>query len=77
MQQNAKVKQLMKNNEHLTKKYRCLQEDFENIQAGKYDSQPQSSTVMDQNDEGSKQSTTSEHNKVLFAVQNTMTVSYK
>ena len=77
-QQNAKVKQLMKNNEHLTKKYRCLQEDFENIQAGKYDSKPVTCTVSQQTvEEDAKQSTSSDHNKVLFAVQNTMTVSYK
>lgn len=78
-QQNARVKQLMKNNEHLTKKYRCLQEDFENIQAGKYDDvQPVSCAATKQPvEEGTKQSTSSDHNKVLFAVQNTMTVSYK
>ena len=77
-QQNAKVKQLMKNNEHLTKKYRCLQEDFENIQTGMYDSKPVSCTVSQQTvEEDAKQSTSSDHNKVLFAVQNTMTVSYK
>ena len=75
-QQNAKVKQLMKNNEHLTKKYRCLQEDFENIQAGKYDSQSVTSHSQPV-EEGTKQSIGSDHNKVLFAVQNTMTVSYK
>lgn len=78
LQQNAKVKQLTKTNEHLTKKYRCLQEDFENIQAGKYDSQPPSCTVANHSqsvDDGAK--TSSSDNKVLFAVQNTMTVSYK
>ena len=75
-QQNTKVKQLMKNNEHLTKKYRCLQEDFENIQAGKYDPQPVTGPNQPV-EEGTKQSTGSDHNKVLFAVQNTMTVSYK
>ena len=76
--QNTKVKQLMKSNEHLTKKYRCLQEDFENIQAGKYESKPISCTISQQPaEEEPKQSTSSDHNKVLFAVQNTMTVSYK
>ena len=74
-QQTAKMKQLMKNNEHLTKKYRCLQEDFENIQAGKYDPQPV--TSHNQPVEEATKSTGSDHNKVLFAVQNTMTASYK
>ena len=73
MQQNAKVKQLIKMNEHLTRKYRCLQEDFENIQAGQYTLPPHSDQPSD---EVTKQSSDG-NNKVLFAVQNTMTVSYK
>ena len=80
MQQNAKVKQLMKANENLTKKYHCLQEDFENIQAGKYSTSPPSAVThhVQPVDEVAKQSKSSDHNnKVLFAVQNTMTVSYK
>ena len=76
-QQNAKVKQLMKSNEHLTKKYRCLQEDFENIQAGKYESKPPVSCKISQQPAEEEPNTSSDHNKVLFAVQNTMTVSYK
>ena len=71
MQQNAKVKQLTKMNEHLTRKYRCLQEDFENIQAGQYSTSPHQPS-----DEVAKQPS-DDNNKVLFAVQNTMTVSYK
>ena len=74
MQQNAKVKQLTKMNELLTRKYRCLQEDFENIQASQYTTSPRHNDQP--SDELTKQSSDG-NNKVLFAVQNTMTVSYK
>jgi len=74
MQQNAKVKQLTKMNELLTRKYRCLQEDFENIQASQYAISPRHTDQP--SDEVAKQSS-DDKNKVLFAVQNTMTFSYK